>query len=135
MENSVVLPAPFGPISAVMRPVSAVNDALSTASRPPKRMETFSTCSSGSATAALHGCRVAGLLEYAVHAGDQSDDAARRKGHHEHEYATINDEVETRRVAGHELGEFAQNLDHQRAEQRSEHRAGAADDRRQQRLD
>jgi hypothetical protein len=41
--NSVVLPAPFGPISAVMRPVSAVNDALSTASNPPKRFDTFST--------------------------------------------------------------------------------------------
>ena len=27
MANSVVLPAPFGPISAVMRPASAVNDA------------------------------------------------------------------------------------------------------------
>ena len=53
IANSVVLPAPFGPISAVMRPASAVNDALSTASRPPKRLETFSTRSRGSATAAL----------------------------------------------------------------------------------
>src|ERR1041385_7377628 len=135
IENSVVLPAPFGPISAVMRPVSAVNDALSTASNPPKRFDTFSTASSVSATAALRRCDVLGLLEHAAHARGQSEDAARRKGHHENEHASIDHKVEARRVAGHKLGEFAQRLDHQRTEKRSDHRADAADDRREQRFD
>ena len=52
IENKVVLPAPFGPISAVMRPGKAANEALFTASRPPKRLETFSTWSKASATVA-----------------------------------------------------------------------------------
>ena len=47
----------------------------------------------------------------------------------------VDDEIETRRVAGHELGQFAERLDHQRAEQRTEHGADAADDRGEQRLD
>ena len=58
-ENSVVLPAPLGPISAVMRPSGAASEAALTASRPPKRRETRSTTRSGSAMAGLHdrGCR------------------------------------------------------------------------------
>src|ERR1043166_607796 len=135
IENSVVLPAPFGPISAVMRPVSAVNDALSTASNPPKRFDTFSTWSSVSATAVLRRCGVLGLLEHASHARDQSEQAAWRKGHHENQHATVDHEIETRCVAGQKLGELAQRLDHQSAEQRPEHRADAADDRCEQRLD
>src|ERR1700730_1300694 len=88
IENSVVLPAPFGPISAVMRPVSAVNDALSTASRPPKRFDTLSTWSSGSATLVLHGGCLE-LLKDAAQARDQSGDAARRERHHEDQNAAI----------------------------------------------
>ena len=38
MAKSVVLPAPFGPISAVMRPACASSDASETATRPPKRL-------------------------------------------------------------------------------------------------
>src|SRR5690349_20269387 len=53
MENSVVLPAPFGPISAVMQPACAANEASFTASRPPKRRDTFSTWSRASPMAAL----------------------------------------------------------------------------------
>src|SRR5689334_8832550 len=123
IENSVVLPAPFGPISAVMRPLSAVNDALSTASRPPKRLDTFSTWRTGSATVALRGGCLLRLLvdlpEKAANAGDQPGNAARREGHHEHQHAAIDHEVEARRVAGHVLGDLAQRLDHQRAEQRA----------------
>ena len=51
--NSVVLPAPLGPISAVMRPSVADSETLLTASKPPKRRETRSTDSSGSAMAGL----------------------------------------------------------------------------------
>src|SRR5690349_25059666 len=41
--NSVVLPAPFGPMSAVIEPRLTSKPALSTACRPPKRFRTPST--------------------------------------------------------------------------------------------
>src|SRR6516164_1955075 len=45
--NTVVLPAPLGPISAVMPARPTVNDRSLTATRPPKRMLRWSTRSSG----------------------------------------------------------------------------------------
>src|ERR1044072_9595779 len=112
IANSVVLPAPFGPISAVMRPACAVNDAALTASSPPKRRETFSTRSS-SAMRALR--RLATKLR--AQAGEQSRDAARRKGDDEHQHRAVNHQVEPGRVAGRQLGELAERAHHQRAEQ------------------
>src|SRR5262249_31418569 len=53
MANSVVLPAPLGPISAVIRPTSTASETFSTASKPPNALQTRSTRSSGSATGAL----------------------------------------------------------------------------------
>src|SRR5262245_17292937 len=41
--NTVVLPAPFGPISAVMSPRRAVKERSLIATRPPKRMLRCST--------------------------------------------------------------------------------------------
>jgi hypothetical protein len=41
--NTVVLPAPFGPISAVTLRRLAVNDSALTATMPPKRMVRQST--------------------------------------------------------------------------------------------
>ncbi len=41
--NSVVLPAPFGPISAVISPARAVKLKSLTATRPPKRIVRCST--------------------------------------------------------------------------------------------
>src|SRR5207253_2900117 len=38
-----VLPAPFGPISPTISPGSAANETSSSATIPPKRLETFST--------------------------------------------------------------------------------------------
>src|SRR6185436_6819000 len=113
MANSVVLPAPLGPISAVMQPASAVNDARLTASRPPKRRETFSTRSS-SAMAPLRSAEVA------THAGEQSRDAARRKRHDQHQHGAINNQIEPRRMTGDQLGQLAERTHHQRAEQRAE---------------
>src|SRR6476620_9856102 len=133
IENRVVLPAPFGPIRAVMRPGKAVNEASFTASRPPNRLETLSTWSKASATARLR-C-LCFSEDPAMQAGEDANDASRRKGDDEDQHAAINDEIETRRAAGHELGQFAERLDHQCAEQRTEHRPDAADDRRKQRLD
>src|SRR6185295_310285 len=51
--NTVVLPAPFGPISAVMAPRAAEKERSSTATSPPKRMDRCSTRSTGAALGAL----------------------------------------------------------------------------------
>src|SRR5690349_6401526 len=105
MANSVVLPAPFGPISAVMRPAGAANEAWSTASRPPKRFETPSTRSSGSGTGRLR-CRsgAARPPPPSPQVGQEAGDAARREGDDEDEHAAIDDEVEAGGIAGQELG-------------------------------
>src|SRR5689334_7609029 len=101
IENKVVLPAPFGPISAVIRPGKAANDALFTASRPPKRLETLSTRSRASATVRLR--RLLLFEEPSVQAGEDSGDALRRERDDEDQHAAIDDEIETRRAAGHKL--------------------------------
>src|SRR5882672_4066705 len=93
IENSVVLPAPFGPISAVMRPVSAANEAWSRARRPPKCFDTRSSWSRGSAMAAFRrGCAPGGSQRLA-HIGDQAGDPARREGHHKHKHAAVDHKV------------------------------------------
>src|SRR4051812_12388564 len=111
IENRVVLPAPFGPISAVMHPGIAANDALFTASRPPKRLETFSTWSRASATIRLRERRLS--EELAMQAGEDAGDALRREGDDKDQHAAVDDQIETRRAAGQELGQFAERLDHQ----------------------
>ena len=45
--NSVVLPAPFGPISAVRLPSGTSSVTSEIAARPPKRLLTLTTCSAG----------------------------------------------------------------------------------------
>ena len=45
--NTVVLPAPLGPISDTISPSFSVNATLLTASSPPKRIDRPSTCSKG----------------------------------------------------------------------------------------
>ena len=97
IANSVVLPAPFGPISAVMRPSSAANEARSTASSPPKRLAmTFSHRSSGLSHGALR-CFVA--RSAAAHAArEDTRDAARRERHDQHQHAAVDHEVEPGRV-------------------------------------
>ena len=66
---------------------------------------------------------------------NRSGDAARREGHHEDQHAAEDHEIEPRRVADQVLGDLAERLHHQRAEQRAEHRADAADDRGEQGID
>src|SRR5215211_2812518 len=134
IENSVVLPAPFGPISAVMRPASAVSDASLTASTPPKRLRTCSTRSSGSAMRPPRNRRAQACPAH-PQVRQHADDAARGERHDQDQHAAIDDEIEPRRIAGDELRQLAQRLDHQGAEQRPEHRSDAADDRRQQGFD
>src|SRR5262245_8289525 len=127
-ENKVVLPAPFGPTSATIWPGSTKKAARSSASNPPKRCEIFSTRS----MSAMGALPAANELSRAL---EQTGDPARCEGHDQHEHAAIDDEIEPGRVAGDELGGLAEQLHHQRAEQWPEHRADAADDRREQRLD
>src|SRR5580692_13099764 len=95
IANRVVLPAPFGPIRAVMRSGSAVKDARSSASKPPKRFVIRSTRSSGSPTGALQGCgcsRARGPEPTAQIVNDAGD-AARREGDHQDQDAAVNHEV------------------------------------------
>jgi hypothetical protein len=57
MLKNVVLPAPFGPITARSSPASTVIDTRSTATRLPKRRDTFSTRSRLMARRAVGRCR------------------------------------------------------------------------------
>ena len=66
---------------------------------------------------------------------EPADQAARRKPDDQHEHRAINNEIEAGGVAGQKLRGLAQRLDDKGTEQRTEHGADAADDRRQQRLD
>ena len=50
---AVLLPAPFGPISPVTIPFSAVNEQRSTALMPPKCLLNPSTWRAGAATVAI----------------------------------------------------------------------------------
>src|SRR5512144_2201561 len=61
--KTVVLPAPFGPIKAVMVPFATSKDRSSTATRPPKRMERCSTRSRGSFASAMFVSAMAFLYE------------------------------------------------------------------------
>src|SRR5262245_16685141 len=103
IANKVVLPAPFGPISAVMRPGGAVNDAPSTAFSPPNQQLTRSTASSGSTMTHLFGrLRRRLVAKNFSYIGKSADQPARHDPDHQHEYGTIDDEIEARRVPDQE---------------------------------
>src|SRR3974390_236662 len=132
MANSVVLPAPFGPINPVIRPTATVSETAFTASKPPKRQDTRSTDSRGSA---MSGLALGGTRDTPTACLDQPDQATRRESNDENENAAIDDETEAGRVAGYQLGALTDRLHHQCTKQRPKDGAGAADDGRQQRLD
>ena len=52
VSNSVVLPAPFGPIRPTISWLPSSNETSSTARKPPNQRETSRTCSSGPLTSA-----------------------------------------------------------------------------------
>src|SRR4029077_16905542 len=108
IENSVVLPAPFGPISAVMRPCSAANDARSSASSPPTRFDTCSTRNRGSTTAAPQRFwhRGPGSQDALAQIEQNAGDPARRHSNDHNEYASVNHEIEAGGIAGRKLCEF-----------------------------
>src|SRR5262245_3223929 len=134
MENNVVLPAPLGPISAVIRAVSTASETSSTARRPPKRLNARSTRMSGSAMGALRDRRPQ-TRQTRTQIGQQAHDPVRGKGHNQDQHAAVDDKVEAGRIAGDELGQFAERLDDQRTDERSEHGADAPDDGCEQSLD
>ncbi len=79
------------PISAVIWPALAVSDAPSTASRPPKRLETFSTRSRGSVTATPPWTG-----QPAAQVNEDAGDATRREGNDNNQHAAVDDEIEAR---------------------------------------
>src|SRR6516162_9961808 len=103
--NSVVLPAPFGPISAVILPASALNDASVSAASPPKRFDRPSTRRSASAMGVLRRRNLAGgqPLHRLAQVRQQSRNAAPGKCNHEDQHTAIDHEVEAGRIAGDEL--------------------------------
>src|SRR5215467_14509266 len=60
--NSVVLPAPFGPIRPQISPACTAHETPSSARTPPKRTETFSTRSNAACTRLSSRGRFAGLV-------------------------------------------------------------------------
>src|SRR5262245_29197994 len=116
IENSVVLPAPLGPISAVMRPSRAARDAPFTASSPPKRQVTLSTISKGSAMARLpggaRGRRVMARQQPAC-MREPADQSTRCKPDDEHKHRAIDNKVEAGCIACHELRSLAERFDDQ----------------------
>src|SRR5262245_3291604 len=85
---SVVLPAPFGPMTACNSPCGILMTTSSVATMPPKRLARLSTWSSASAMA--H--RRAGLaLDPAAELDEQPIDAAAREQHDEQQQRPEND--------------------------------------------
>src|ERR1700733_13517428 len=89
--KTVVLPAPFGPISAVISPWCAWKERSSMATRPPKRIVRCSTESSVSPRSAIStvalfdevgGDALALLQEH--RRGAPRDQAPRAPAHHQH---------------------------------------------------
>src|SRR5262245_5957605 len=108
IEKSVVLPAPLGPISAVMQPSRAARDAPLTANSPPKRQVTRSTTSKGSAMPRLPagGCAVARQQPACMR--ESADQSTRCKPDDQHEHGTVNNKIEAGRVTCHELCNLAE---------------------------
>src|SRR6516164_5346763 len=71
--NSVVLPAPFGPIRAQISPACRSNETPPTATRPPKRTVTSRTHSSGASVT------IVALDEGGMQAREQAGDTARQE--------------------------------------------------------
>src|SRR5690348_5117087 len=94
-ENSVVLPAPFAPISPQISPASTAKVTSRTASTPPKRFETCSSSSSGIGPTCLSSC-------------DQTLNPAGQREHEHHQDGADRDHVDLRRGGPQELREQAQ---------------------------
>src|SRR5262245_50472965 len=100
IENKVVLPAPFGPINAVIRSGGAVSEAPSTAFSPPNQRLTRSTASSGSTMPHLLDCRRRlAPAEKLACVGNAADQPARHDPDHQHEHGAVDDEIKAGCIA------------------------------------
>src|SRR5262249_13831270 len=133
IEKSVVFPAPLGPISAVICPACAASEAAFTASKPPNLQVMPSTARSGSATANLPGRihRRSTPCQQFAHMCEPADQPARHNPDDQHEHRTIDNEIKTGSITGHQLCALAEGLDHERAKPRTKHGPNATNDRRQ----
>src|SRR5664279_1877808 len=90
--NNVVLPAPLGPITAVMLPLSTVSDASCTASSPPNRLDMPSTAKIGSTMRGLP--RLFGRpLQQSAQPRNNIGHAAWCKSDHQNQHDAINHEL------------------------------------------
>src|SRR5690242_6331789 len=85
MLNSVVLPAPLGPITPVMLPFSTLKETSSSAVTPPKIWVMPQTSSMAGAFLPLE--------KLAAQVGHQPHQAARHEDHHHHYQAAVDDDV------------------------------------------
>src|SRR5450432_1765281 len=97
--NNVVLPAPFGPITAVMRPLSMVSEASRTASKPPNLLETPSTANNCSIMQRRLPRWFCQRRQRCTQACDDPGDTARRKCHHHDQDDAVDHEIESWNIA------------------------------------
>src|SRR4029077_3212918 len=129
--NAVVLPAPFGPISARISFSRTVKLTSCTARRPPKRLHRSLT-TRASATASAP-CRLAPAL---IDLGDVAHDAGRLPQDHRHQDQAVDGQLHAAdRIAEPTLQQGRGRLQEHSADQRAPQRADAADDGDQRGLD
>src|SRR5579872_4058592 len=117
MPKSVVLPAPLGPISAVMLPSRTVRLASATAVRPPKRLVMPATSSMAGQPRTIG----------AAQPRQEADKPVRQDAENDDQQGAVEDEIEAGRAAGKEAADLVERAQGQGADKRSEHGADAAD--------
>src|SRR5882724_7438869 len=132
--NIVVLPAPFGPITAKIAPSGTAKLTSATARSPLKFLETPAT----SSIKAMSRLRLLALAE-AQQAGERRPDAMRQR-HDNHQQAdAVEHAFDARNIetvgAQKLLKTFGKTSDQEGADHRTEQRADAADDRAEDDLD
>src|SRR5712664_2257459 len=132
--KKVDLPAPLGPIRPRMSPSSTDTEASSTALKAPNALVTF--FASISMAARRSGGRVrlgGGPRRPALEQGEQP---ARQEARDDHDNGAIDHEGEARAAAAQiAVREFLEGYQDQRADQRAEQLAGAAEGRHHHHLD
>src|SRR5258708_23535111 len=123
MPNSVVLPAPLGPISAVMLPSRTVRLASATAVRPPKLLVMPLTSSM-----ARRPCPAR-----AAQPGEEADQPVRQEGKDDDQQRAVEHQVESGRTASQAAADLVERAQGEGTDQRTEHGAHPADQRHQQR--
>src|SRR6185312_8123949 len=122
VANSVVLPAPLGPIRPTISPERTSSEAWSTALRPPNALESARTSSMAAAS-------------------EQAGEAVGQAGHDQDQHRAVDDQAERLHVLEHgeDAGGGARQLidrgEGDRADQRAEDGADAAHHADQQHLD